>query len=77
VVAAEYSEDFVALFTINYAAMRYQNRNDQLNHFDGDQARMDLGREKLAVYKEGAEDPHARDGQRFNVLSLKPAAIFV
>lgn len=56
VVAAEYAEDFVAVFTINYAAMRYQNRNDQLNQFDGDQARMDLGREKLAVYKEGAED---------------------
>ena len=56
IVAAEYAEDFVAVFTINYAAMRYQNRNDQLNQFDGDQARMDLGREKLAVYKEGAED---------------------
>ncbi|MCU1275638.1 MAG: oxidoreductase domain protein [Bryobacterales bacterium] len=56
VVAAEYAEDFVAVFTINYAAMRYQNRNDQLSHFDGDQARMDLGREKLAVYKEEAED---------------------
>ena len=55
-VAAEYAEDFVAVFSINYAAMRYQNRNDQLNQFDGDQARMDLGREKLAVYKEGAEE---------------------
>ena len=56
VVAAEYPEDFVAVFTINYAAIRYQNRNDQLNQFDGDKARMDLGREKLAVFKEGAEE---------------------
>src|SRR5207245_9097525 len=55
-VAAEYAEDFVAVFTINYAAMRYRNPIDQLNQFDGDQARMDLGREKLAVYKEGAEE---------------------
>jgi predicted dehydrogenase len=55
-VAAEYAEDFVAVFTINYAAMRYPNRIDQLNQFDGDQARMDLGRESLAVYKEGAEE---------------------
>jgi predicted dehydrogenase len=55
-VAAEYAEDFVAVFTINYAAMRYPNRTDQLNQFDGDQARMDLGRESLAVYKEGAEE---------------------
>ena len=59
VVAAEYAEDFVAVFTINYAAMRYQSRNDQLNQFDGDQARMDLGRETLAVYKEGVEDAPA------------------
>jgi len=56
-VAAEYPEDFVAVFTINYAAMRYPNRIDQLNQFDGDQARMDLGRETLAVYKEGEETP--------------------
>jgi predicted dehydrogenase len=55
-VAAEYAEDFVVVFTINYAAMRYPNPIDQLNQFDGDQARMDLGREKLAVYKEGAEE---------------------
>jgi len=55
-VAAEYAEDFVAVFTINYAAMRYPNPIDQLNQFDGDRARMDLGREKLAVYKEGAEE---------------------
>jgi predicted dehydrogenase len=55
-VAAEYAEDFVAVFTINYAAMRYPNPIDQLNQFDGDQARMDLGRERLAVYKEGAEE---------------------
>jgi predicted dehydrogenase len=59
VVAAEYAEDFVAVFTLNYAAMRYQNRNDQLNQFDGDRARMDLGRETLAVYKEGVEDTPA------------------
>src|SRR6266852_2503051 len=59
VVVAEYAEDFLGIFTINYGAMRYQTRNDQLNQFDGDQARMDLGREKLAVYKEGAEDEPA------------------
>src|SRR5690242_15425029 len=36
-VAAEYAEDIVAVFTINYAAMRYPNPIDQLNQFDGDQ----------------------------------------
>ena len=56
VVAAEYPEDFVAVFTVNYAAMRYKGRNDQLNHLDGDKARMDIGREDLKVYPEGTEE---------------------
>lgn len=59
VVSAEYPEDFIAVFTINYAAMRYKTRNDQLNQFDGDQARMDLGREQLSVFKQGAEEEAA------------------
>ncbi len=55
VVAAEYPEDFLAVFTINYAAMRYPGKEDQLNAYDGDLARMDLGREFLKVYPR--EDP--------------------
>ena len=31
VVIAEYREDFLAVFSINYAAMRYKAKNDQLN----------------------------------------------
>jgi len=50
VVTAEYPEDFVAVFTINYAAMRYPQQVDQLNAYDGDEARMDLGREFLRVF---------------------------
>ncbi len=59
VVAAEYPGDFLAVFTINYAAMHYKNRNDQLNQYDGDKARMDIGREEFKVYLEGAEDSPA------------------
>jgi predicted dehydrogenase len=55
VVVAEYQEDFIATFSINYAAMRYLTRNDQLNQLDGDQARMDVGREELRVFPRGAE----------------------
>jgi predicted dehydrogenase len=50
IVAAEYPEDFLGVFTINYAGMHYPSRLDQLNQFDGDQARMDVGREFVAVY---------------------------
>ncbi len=59
VVAAEYPEDFLAVFTINYAAMRYKTRNDQLNQLDGDRARMDIGREDFRVYLRGAEETPA------------------
>ena len=59
VVIAEYPEDFLGVFTINYAAMRYKSRNDQLNQLDGDQARMDIGREECKVFKQGAEDTPA------------------
>ena len=55
-VIAEYPEDFMGVFTINYAAMRYQPKNDQLNQLDGDQARMDIGREDYKVYIQGKED---------------------
>jgi predicted dehydrogenase len=56
VAIAEYPEDFVGVFTVNYAAMQYKSRNDQLNQLDGDQARMDIGREELKVMLKGADD---------------------
>ena len=56
VATAEYGEDFIASFSINYAAMQYRTRNDQLNQLDGDRARMDIGREELRVYRKGAEE---------------------
>jgi predicted dehydrogenase len=59
VVTAEYPEDFIGVFSVNYAAMRYKSRNDQMNHLDGDKARMDIGREDLRVFEQGAEDTPA------------------
>jgi predicted dehydrogenase len=59
VAIAEYPEDFVGVFTVNYAAMQYKPKNDQLNQLDGDAARMDIGREDCNVYLKGAEDTPA------------------
>lgn len=50
IVIAEYPQDFMAVFTINYNAMVYAQRADQLNAYDGDLARMDIGREFLRIY---------------------------
>lgn len=59
VTIAEYPEEFIGIFSINYAAMKYQSRNDQLNQLDGDKARMDIGREECRVFPQGAEDTAA------------------
>ena len=59
VAIAEYPEDFIGVFTVNYAAMQYRTRNDQLNQLDGDDARMDIGREDLKVFMKGAEEQPA------------------
>ena len=56
VAIAEYREDFIAAFSVNYAAMQYKLRNDQSNQLDGDLARMDIGREELKVLPKGNED---------------------
>lgn len=55
-VAARYMEDYMAVFTINYAAMKYKPQHDQLNQFDGDNARLDVRREDFSLYRQGSED---------------------
>ncbi len=61
VATAEYPDDFIAVFTINYAAMRYPSRFDQMNHLDGDQARMDIGREDCRIYPQGGDEKPSVD----------------
>jgi len=70
VVVAEYPEDFLGVFTINYAGMHYPSRLDQLNQFDGDEARMDVGREFLSVYKQAEpETPAITDNGNFGTAT--------
>jgi predicted dehydrogenase len=59
-VTATYAEDFIATFSINYAAMKYKPQNDQLNQLDGDKARLDIGREEWKLYEQGAEETAAK-----------------
>ena len=54
-VIAEYPEDFIGVFSINYASMKYQSRNDQLNQLDGDKGRTDIGREQYTVGLQGSQ----------------------
>ena len=52
----EYPENFLATFTVGYKAMRYSGTLDQLVGYHGSKARLDVGRESYALYR---EDPKA------------------
>jgi predicted dehydrogenase len=62
IVAAEYREDFLGVFTINYAAMKYKGIYDQLNQLDGNKARLDVGRESFQLFRQGEETAPALSG---------------
>ena len=80
IAIAEYPEDFIAAFSINYGAMQYKHVNDQLSQLDGDQARMDIGREECKVYKKGAEETvamSAKSAKGFNYATDLHVANFL
>lgn len=60
-ICLEYPENYFAVFTVGYKAMRYAPVNDQMAQFHGSKARFDLGREGYSLYR---EDPKA--------IELKP-----
>jgi predicted dehydrogenase len=51
----EYPEDFMAVFTVGYKAMRYNAALDQMKQFHGSLARFDVGRESHALYPQNDE----------------------
>jgi predicted dehydrogenase len=51
-LSIEYPENYLAVFTIGYRAMRYATYLDQMKQFHGSKARFDVGREFYALYPE-------------------------
>jgi predicted dehydrogenase len=51
-MALEYPEDYLAVFTVGYSAMRYPTPRDQMLQFHGLKARFDIGRESFALHPE-------------------------
>ncbi|MFZ5928354.1 MAG: Gfo/Idh/MocA family protein [Acidobacteriota bacterium] len=51
-ILIEYPENYFAVFTLGYKAMRYHPRQDQLAQFHGSRARLDVGREHFRLYPE-------------------------
>ena len=54
-MSIEYPENYLAVFTLGYKAMRYNAYNDQCKQFHGDKARLDVGREWWALYPQSNE----------------------
>jgi len=54
-MAVEYPENYLAVFTLGYKAMRYHTHNDQLQQYHGARARLDVGREHYALYPQSNE----------------------
>jgi len=52
----EYPEDFQAVFSVGYRAMRYAPANDQIKQFHGTRARLDMLRESYALYPESRDE---------------------
>ncbi|MBI3473249.1 MAG: Gfo/Idh/MocA family oxidoreductase [Candidatus Solibacter usitatus] len=51
----EYPEDYLAVFTVGYKAMRYAAMNDQMKQYHGSKARLDMSREGYALYPESTQ----------------------
>jgi predicted dehydrogenase len=54
-MSMEYPENYLAVFTLGYKAMRYHLYNDQCKQFHGDKARFDVGREWWALYPQSGD----------------------
>ncbi len=54
-MTVEYPENYIAVFTLGYKAMRYHTHNDQMNQYHGSKARLDVGRENYALWPQSAE----------------------
>ncbi len=59
-MSIEYPENYLAIFTCGYKAMRYNLFNDQMKQLHGTKARFDVGREGYALYPQS------------NALDMKP-----
>lgn len=51
-VTMEFAENYLATFTLGYKTMRYHIAQDQMKHFHGSKARLDVNREGWWLYPE-------------------------
>ncbi|MCW5962621.1 MAG: Gfo/Idh/MocA family oxidoreductase [Bryobacterales bacterium] len=69
----EFSENFLATFTIGYKAMRYHWSQDQIKQFHGDKARFDMMREGYALYPQSSQVMERPSREKTELGSFEPA----
>jgi len=72
-MAMEFSENFLATFTIGYKAMRYHWSQDQWKQFHGDKARLDMMREGYAFYQQSSRVIEKPTREKQELGSFEPA----
>jgi predicted dehydrogenase len=72
-MAIEYPENYLAVFTLGYKAMRYHFSNDQMNQYHGNKARFDVGREGYALYPQSNDVDMKPTKQVHRVGTFEPA----
>jgi len=73
-MTVEYPEDFIAVFSVGYRAMRYAPSNDQIKQFHGTRARLDMSRESFALYPESREEVMRPEVERRQIGSFERAS---
>jgi predicted dehydrogenase len=73
-MTVEYPEDFLAVFSVGYRAMRYAPSNDQIKQFHGTKARLDMSRESFALFPESREDVLRPELERRQLGSFERAS---
>jgi len=73
-MTVEYPEDFLAVFSVGYRAMRYAPAEDQIKQFHGTKARLDMRRESFALYPESREEVLRPEAERQQFGSFERAS---
>jgi predicted dehydrogenase len=81
-ISVEYPGNYLVVFTLGWQAMRYTWANDHLMQFHGNKARLDLGRERYALYQESSAPETAPDVEKkspgsFNFATLSHVRNFL
>ncbi len=73
-MAIEFPENFLAVFTLGYQAMRYHFSQDQIKQFHGSKARFDVMREGYALYPQSSRRIEKPSMEKLELGSFEPAS---